>query len=155
MVVGMATSARLHRLEHPPSRRNAARIHRAMTYVDHFCRWTDETSAKADAWTLAQHFGYSSTAAWNWATEHVLPDVKAWRPSQDSSGVHTYQPGWFCIVSTPNPVSAIMNSTRLAFALDRDGPPYLIKNNIGPVITDIAVSPIFAGSHYPMGGYST
>ena len=126
-----------------------------MTYMDHFCRWTDEASAKADAWTLAQHFGYSSTSAWNWATEHVLPNVKAWRPSQDSSGVHTYQPGWFCIVSTPNPVSAIMNSTRLAFALDRDGPPYLLKNNIGAVITDIAVEPIFAGSHYPVGGYST
>lgn len=126
-----------------------------MTYIDYFMRWNNEADAKADAFSLAQHFGFQSSVAWAWAQDHVLPNVQAWRPSQDSSGVHTYQPGWLAIVSVPSPVSVLTNSTRLAFALDRDGPPYIVKNNIGPVITDIAVSPIFAGSHYPIGGYSS
>jgi hypothetical protein len=48
----------------------------------------------------------------------------------------------------------IINDNSLSFALDRNGPPYVIKNNIGAVLNDVAVSPIFAGSHYPLGGIS-
>lgn len=128
--------------------------------IDHFCRWSTSSEARADAFAAAQHFGMQSSVAWAWATDHVLPNVQAWRPSQDitsSAGVvtHTYQVGWFAIVSLNQPSDIILNSSRLAFALNRDGPPYVIKNNIGAIISDIAVSPIFAGSHYPIGGYST
>lgn len=123
--------------------------------IDYFFRWTDEAAAKADAISLAQHFGFQSSAAWVWAADHVLPNVQVWRPSQDVGGVHTYLAGWSAIVSVNNQVAALLNAAALAFALNRDGPPYVIKNNIGVIISDVACSPIFAGSHYPIGGYSS
>lgn len=127
--------------------------------IDYFFRWASEVDARADAISLAQHFGFQSSAAFHWATDHVLPNIQAWRPSQDvvSSGVvaHTYLPGWFAIVSLNNQVSILLNSSELAFALNRDGPPYVIKNNIGAIISDVACQPIFCGSHYPIGGYSS
>lgn len=130
-----------------------------MTYIDYFMRWQTEADAKADTFSLAQHFGYQSPPAWVWLQDHVLPNVQAWRPSQDivSSGVttHNYLTGWFAIVANKNQISVLLNSSQLAFALDRDGPPYVVKNNIGAIITDIACSPIFVGSHYPIGGYSS
>ncbi len=99
----------------------------------------------------------------------MLPNVQAWRPSQDSTTLtvstidgstthtvtHTYLTGWFAIVATNNPVGVLDVSTNLAFCLNRDGPPYVRINNIGAVITDVGCQPIFAGSHYPLGGYST
>lgn len=128
--------------------------------IDYFFRWGTSSEALADAFSAAQHFGLqTSSGAWMWASDYVLPNVKAWRPSQDitSSGVvtHNYLTGWFAIVSLDQQVGVLLNSSRLAFCLDRDGPPYLIKNNIGAIISDVACEPIFAGSHYPIGGYSS
>lgn len=125
---------------------------------DYFCRWPTSSAAQADAFSAAQHFGVQVNSDWIWAQDHVLPNVKAWRPSQDviSSGVvtHSYLTGWFAIVSLNRQVNILLNSSQLAFCLNRDGPPYIIKNNIGAVISDVACEPIFAGSHYPIGGYS-
>ena len=147
--------------------------------VDYFYRWATSSDARADAFAAAQHFGISSTAGWAWERSHVLPDVQAWRPSQDSTTIsvstvdgstvrtitHNYLTGWFAIVATNNPVPVLLNSTALAFACNREAAgaltstgghvPFILKNNIGAVITDVACSPIFAGSHYPIGGYST
>lgn len=131
--------------------------------IDYFFRWPDEAAAKADAISLAQHFGFQSSTAFRWGTDHVLPNVQAWRPSQDvivqsSIGpvvVHNYLSGWSAIVALNDQVSVLLNSSELSFALNRDGPPYVIKNNIGAIISDVAVSPVFAGSHYPIGGYSS
>lgn len=123
--------------------------------IDYFFQWTTEADAKTDALMLADHFAVEvSPGLIDWARDRVLPNVKAWRPSQDVGGVHTYQTGWFAIVSLKNQVTVLLNATALAFALDRNGPPYVIRNNIGAVITDIAVDPIFCGSHYPIGGYT-
>lgn len=124
--------------------------------IDYFFRWATSSEARADAFAAAQKFGFqTSSGAWVWAQDHVLPDVQAWRPSQDVGGVHTYLSGWFAIVSINRQVSVLLNSSELAFALNREGPPYVIKNNIGAVISDVACQPVFAGSHYPIGGYST
>lgn len=126
--------------------------------IDYFLKWNTEADAKADAFALAQKFGVDNQGAWAWAQDHVLPNVKAWRPSQDTgvppNVVHTYLTGWYAIVSTNNQIPVLINAAALAFALDRDGPPYIVKNNIGAVITDVACSPIFAGSHYPLGGFT-
>ena len=67
---------------------------------------------------------------------------------------HAYLTGWFGILALDHIEDVILNDNSVAFVLDRNGPPYIIKNNIGTVIQDVAVSPIFAGSHYPMGGYN-
>jgi hypothetical protein len=126
-----------------------------MTQIDYFCRWSSEDAAKQDAGRLNQYFGLPLTAGWS--LYQFLPDVKAWRVSQDvhnpdGTVTHTYLAGWFGILSLDHMENVILNDNSLAFALNRDGPPYVIKNNIGAVINDVAVSPIFAGSHYPMGG---
>ena len=130
-----------------------------MSYYDFFCRWADEAAAKQDAERLAQYFGHPQVSDWrrNW----FLPNVKAWRPSQDTLTtdlpprvIHTYLTGWFGILALDHLEDVILNDNSVAFVLDRNGPPYIIKNNIGTVIQDVAVSPIFAGSHYPMGGYN-
>lgn len=128
--------------------------------IDYFFRWATSSEARADIFASAQRFGVQlDSGTWSWALDHVLPDVKVWRPSQDivSSGsiVHSYLTGWSAIVSLNNQVNILLNSSQLAFALDRNGPPYVIKNNIGAIISDVACSPIFAGSHYPIGGYSS
>lgn len=121
--------------------------------IDYFFRWTNEAAARADAIMLADYLDVLPGDLRDWAYDKVLPNVLAWRPSQDVSGIHTYQTGWFAIISISRQISVLLNASALAFALDRDGPPYVIKNNIGTVITDIAVAPIFCGSHYPIGGY--
>ena len=129
-----------------------------MSYYDFFCRWADEAAAKQDAERLAQYFGHPQVSDWrrNW----FLPNVKAWRPSQDIADSpagnvrHVYLTGWFGILALDHIEDVILNDNSVAFVLDRHGPPYIIKNNIGAIIQDVAVSPIFAGSHYPMGGYN-
>ena len=118
--------------------------------IDYFFKWNTEADAKADALAAAQKFEINGA----WLQDHVLPNVQAWRPSQDVGGVHTFLTGWFAIVATQNQIQALLNAAALQFALNRDGPPYIVVNNIGGVITDVAVSPIFAGSHYPIGGLS-
>lgn len=135
--------------------------------IDYFFRWATSSEARADAFSAAQHFGIQlNSSTWIWAGDHVLPNVQAWRPSQDiitassfSSSVmivtHNYLPGWFAIVALNGEIDLLLNSSQLAFALNRDGPPYIIRNNIDTIISDVACQPIFAGSHYPLGGYST
>src|SRR5262245_14131071 len=113
------------------------------------------------------------TEPWfNWGTFRVLPNVKAWRISQDvftgSPPVfdhHVYLAGWFAILAMDEVIPAILNDNNLAFALDRDAanaamagesphPPIVVKNNIGAIINDIGCEPVFAGSNYPMGGWN-
>ena len=113
--------------------------------MDYFFRYNTEADALADAFAAAQKFQVSGA----WARDHVLPNVSAWRVS---TGVPFT--GWFAIVSLNKQVDALLNAAALQFALDRDGPPYIIRNNIGAAITDVACSPIFAGSHYPIGNYT-
>jgi hypothetical protein len=126
-----------------------------MGQIDYFFRWANEAAANADATLLSNKFNLGNI----WSLDCVLPNVLAWRPSQDVGGVHTYLTTWHAIVSWPKPISVLLNASALAFALDRDaaklGQPFVIQNNIGAVILDIAVSPIFAGSNYPIGGYNT
>ena len=96
--------------------------------IDAFCKWQTEADAKADAVMLANQFGISFN---NWRTDHVLPNVKVWRPSQDTGTppnmVHNYLAGWFAIVSIRNQVPELMSLAATQFVLDRDGPPYVIQ----------------------------
>lgn len=126
--------------------------------IDYFFRWNSQADAKADALALAEFLGVEigSPGIREWLRDKVLPNVKAWRPSQNSGSplAHVYLPGWFAIVSVDRQIDVLLNAPALAFALNRDGPPYIIRNNIGSLITDVACEPIFAGSHYPIGGYN-
>ena len=138
--------------------------------IDYFCKWNDEQEAKHDAVRLRNYFGTttggSPDAITDWLLNQFLPNVKVWRPSQDTfdgnsppNVIHQYLAGWFGILSLTTIEPVILNDSSLAFALNRDytpglSPPNLIvRNNIGAIIQDVAVSPIFAGSDYPMGGF--
>lgn len=127
--------------------------------IDYFMQFNTE----ADAITAAEAAGKlgqrDDQGNWHWNLDHVAPDIKAWRISQDvtnpdGSVTHTYLSGWYCIVSLNGINAQLNNHPNLAFTLDRDGPPYVIKNNMGAVITNLGFQPIFAGSHYPIGGVS-
>lgn len=130
--------------------------------IDYFFRWASEDAAWADRMRLAEWLGIDPNAtSWNQST--MLPNVKAWRPSQSTvvNGVvqRVYLAGWFAIIASPARVPVLLNDGNLQFCLDRVAwntqvPPYVIKNNIGAVINDVAVEPIFAGSNYPVNGYS-
>ncbi len=127
--------------------------------IDYFFKFNTQADAKASALLLAEKHGIEiSPGVIEWARDHVLPDVRVWRPSQDTvvddHTVHQYLTGWYAIVSLDEQRQTLLNAAALAFAMNRDGPPYVIKNNVGAVITDVACEPIFAGSHYPIGGYS-
>lgn len=133
------------------------------TRVDYFFRWADEATAKSQALALGEHFGIEITpGVIEWARDRVIPNVKAWRPSQDiivdGRVTHNYLSGWFAIVSLNRHVDILMSAAALQFALNRNacnnGYPFVIKNNIGAVISDVACEPIFVGSNYPMGGYT-
>jgi hypothetical protein len=128
--------------------------------VDYFCKWNSEAAAKQDAIRLRNYFGTDGgTMIKDWYLHQFLPNVQVWRPSQDVTNpdgtvTHTYLTGWYGILALDYVEPVIINDNSLAFALDRNGPPYVIKNNIGAIINDVAVAPIFAGSHYPLGGIS-
>lgn len=130
--------------------------------IDYFFKWTNQAAAKQDALMLADHLGIEiSPGVRDWLADHVLANVKAWRPSQDTivdgRTVHAYLPGWYAIVSLDRQVNILLNAAPLQFALDRDacnrGEPFVIKNNIGAIIQDVGCEPVFAGSNYPIGGY--
>ncbi len=137
-----------------------------MGQIDYFFRWLSLAEAKQDALLLANHVGMSdgvSPDVRDWLRNYVLPNVQVWRPSQDivtvspATRTHVYLSGWSAIISWPSRVALLLNASALAFALDRDacnaGQPFVIKNNVGAIINDIGVSPVFAGSNYPIGGY--
>jgi hypothetical protein len=131
--------------------------------IDYFMRFTDEAEAISEAVAYGKLGSYdnSSPPIWRWNTDHVLPNCKAWRVSQDvivgspPSVVHSYITGWLCIVALHGINQTLLNHPKMSFALNRDGPPYVIRNTIGTIIQDIAAEPIFAGSHYPLGDIGT
>src|SRR4030095_14080281 len=99
--------------------------------IDYFAKWNNEQEAKQDAFRLRQYFGTDGGAVVkDWYLHQFLPNLKVGRPSQYVNGVDTYLTGWFGILALDHIENVILNDNSLAFALDRDGPPYIIRNNI-------------------------
>jgi hypothetical protein len=120
--------------------------------IDYFLKFTDENAAitAATGSALGQ---FDAQNNWHWNTHFVNPNVQAWRISQDNAdGTHNYLAGWYAIVAVQKRNAQLDNDPSLQFCLNRDGPPYVLINKIGAVLTDVAAQPIFAGSHYPIGG---
>jgi hypothetical protein len=132
--------------------------------IDYFLRFNSEAEAIADpqADKLGRYDNSSSPPIWHWSRDYVIPDVKAWRPSQDvgSTPVHTYIAGWMALVGWSKEAPYLLNHPNLQFALNREWDPnasprnLVVKNNIGAVINDINVDNVFCGSNYPVGGFN-
>lgn len=128
--------------------------------IDYFLKFNTEADAiTAATGTALGQFTRNTDGTqgpWTWNRNFVNPNIKAWRISQDVGNppVHTFLAGWFAIVSTANPNAQLSNHPNLAIELNRDGPPYLRKNNTGIPASDLNFQPVFAGSHYPIGGIS-
>lgn len=138
--------------------------------IDYFCRWATIADAKADAARLRKYLGddtvVGSPPQWQrWYLNHFIPDIKAWRISQDvmvgspPTVQHTYLPGWFGLLALDQAIPALYNDAACQFCLNREfnlntspPTPIVVKNNIGAVLQDVGVAPVFAGSHYPLGG---
>lgn len=121
--------------------------------IDYALRFNTEADAITAA-TGTQLGRYDELNNWHWNVHFVLPNMQSWRVSQDNpDGTHNYLTGWMVLVSVLNRNVQLDNHPNLQFALLREGPPYVVINNIGAVLQDIGVQPIFAGSHYPIGGY--
>jgi hypothetical protein len=117
-----------------------------MSQIDYFFAFANEAAAISDP-VVQAHFNV------DWMRDHVLPNVAAIRISTGLPFA-----GWFVLVSTKVSIPALLNHAALQFALDRDkaiaAQPFVVRNNIGATITDVMVSPIFAGSKYPVGGFN-
>jgi hypothetical protein len=136
--------------------------------IDYFMKYNAESEAIAAAEAAGKLGRRDAENIWRWDTDYVRPNIKTWRISQDSSTIvsdgiheptpvitHTSLPGWYAIVSTVNPNALLSNDPALAIELNRDGPPYLRKNNTGIAAVDLNFEPIFSGSHYPIGGITS
>ena len=131
--------------------------------IDFFLKFATEAEAIADpnADRLGG-FDNSSPPIWHWNTDYVIPNVQAWRPSQDSGSppVHVFLTGWFALVGWSKAAQVLLNHPNLQFALNREWNPnasprnLVVKNNIGAVINDVNVSTVFCGSTYPVGGFN-
>lgn len=146
--------------------------------IDYALKFADEPTAIAAAQSLRPQLsrGLWTTASdsGSWSVDHVVPNLKVWRPSQDTTQtvigrdggqtqivVHSYLAGWFAVISaeTNAPIQVLLNSSALQFALNRtarmQGLPFVLKNNIGDIITDIACQPLFLMNNpYPVGNYA-
>lgn len=107
--------------------------------IDYFLRFNTEADAIAAATGTA--LGQKDAQGnWHWNTHFVLPNVQAWRISQDNAdGTHNFLTGWMCLVAVMKQNVDLTNNPNLQFALDRDGPPYVLKNNIGAMLQDVGV----------------
>jgi hypothetical protein len=136
--------------------------------IDYAFKFTNAAAAQADASMLAGYYNVSV----GWLLDRCITGLQVWRPSQDVTAAdpspppatlttHTYLTGFFVVVSldTPAPIPALINHSALQFALNRTarlaGQAFVLQNNIGAVINDIAAQPLFEMSNpYPIGGFS-
>lgn len=136
--------------------------------IDYGFQFTNAAQAIADATMLVGQYNSASAL---WSPDHVIAGITCWRPSKDVTTqqtidgqlvnvvTHTFLVGYFVLVSIEAPpIPVLLNHSKLAFALDRTareaGQPFVVKNNIGAILADLACQPMFAMvNSYPMGGF--
>lgn len=118
--------------------------------IDYFLKFADEATAKA---ALAQHLD----AAGNWGASYVIGGITVWRNSQDVGITHTPLAGFFMLVSLPTIVPALRDAAAVQVVIDRDMAKArqvgaVIKSNLSaPLLQDIRIAPVFAGTDLPYG----
>ena len=105
-----------------------------------------------------------------WAQDHVIAGLQCWQPSKDVAGTdslgnptvtHTYLVGYFVLVmiGSAAPIAVLNNHAALQFTLNRtrfeNNQTFVVKNNIGGIISDVACSPLpAAAKQFPVGGFN-
>lgn len=135
-----------------------------MPQIDVVLKFASIAAAKADP-TVQQ---YRNQIEDLWAGDSVIPNVKVWRVSQDVAGTdvegnptvtHTYQTGFFVLVSLPRIVNVLRDHAAVQFAVDRekmntrDSGMVLRKTVSNAILNDFRFEPIFAGMEPPWGAW--
>lgn len=138
--------------------------------IDHFLKWADVATAKADpvvqAYAPLIRDRSNGTSARLWLAERVIfPQV--WRASQDTTSVgskgetlvtHSYLAGFFVCIAWPTKINGLANAAAFQFAIDRDKANarqagMIVASNLSAALmTDLRFQPVFAGADYPFGG---
>ena len=136
-----------------------------MPQIDVVLKFASLSAAKADP--VVQK--YRDEIEDLWAGDSVIPNIKVWRVSQDIHGTdsegnptvtHTYQSGWFVLVSLPRIVNALRDHAAVQFAVDREkmnareAGMVLRKTVSDAVLNDFRFEPVFAGMNPPWGAWA-
>lgn len=134
--------------------------------IDVILRFASLAAAKADP-VVQQH---RDALADLFADDRVIPNLKVWRASQDTTGTdpegnptvtHNYLAGWYMLVSLesgriPN---ALRDHAAVQVAINRDKANNrqtgaVIRSTVGAaVLQDLRFEPVFAGSDLPFGSW--
>ena len=134
--------------------------------VDYLFSYNNAGSAKAAYDALCTALGLPVSA--DYRRQSTIDNVKVWMPSEDTTEmagdpptarvVHEYLQGYWILIAADKAEAVLADDMAMEFALDRDacnaGQPFIVGNNIGDEINDLAFEPVFAGSNYPVGGYA-
>lgn len=138
--------------------------------IDVYGSWANEAAAQTALATLGRYYNAQigpSGQAIGYALDTLVPNIKVWRSSQDNISccdangqniiTHTYQTGWYCIVSftTPrdNAVLAILQGAAAAvIAINRTKMEagqsgFVLKNTFSnAILQDLRWSPVTTNS---------
>jgi hypothetical protein len=121
---------------------------------DAVLKYVSLAAALADP-VVQQHYSLLNSA---WFQDHVIPDIKVWRASQDNpDGTHNYLAGYFVLVSLPRLVVALRDDAAVQVVINRDlanagMAGAIVRSTVGAVVLqDLRFEPVFAGSNYPWG----
>lgn len=136
--------------------------------IDAILQYSSLAAAEADPLVAAHSFVDPDTGQLVFRSENVIPDVKVWKASQDTTSIvngvtvvtHTYLTGYFILVSLPFIYVPLRDDPALIVAIDRDKanagePGAVLKSPISlAALQDYRIAPLFAGSSYPWGHWS-
>lgn len=122
--------------------------------IDYYLKFADEATALA----ALRKF----TNRDEWPTDYCVPGLQVWRASQDATDAegnvtHKYLPGFFVLCSFTKEITALVNHAAVQVVLNRDKANArkaggVVQSTLtNPVLQDIRISPVFAGSDNPYG----
>lgn len=135
--------------------------------IDVVVKFADLATALADP-VVQQHVSTDAQGNPVFQGDHVIPDIKVWRVSQDVAGTtpgpdgqtiptvtHTYLPGYFALISLPQIVPALRDHPAVQVVINRDTNTVIRRGTgIGlALLNDMRFAPIYAGATYPWGAW--
>lgn len=136
-----------------------------MPQIDAILKFTDLATALVDP-IVQQHVSTDAQGNPIFAGDHVIPDLKVWRNSQDTTQtvtgpggqqyqqtVHNYLTGYYALISMPRVVLSLRDHSALQVVITRDNNTVLKRNVTFALLNDLRFEPIYAGCNYPWGAW--